>query len=142
MLNLRLSIISDWGRRNLVSFNASKTQFLHLSTRQDLPHSYPLFFNNTQLSPSPILNCLGLSFSQNSTGNLISYLLLNQLPRGSVFCIVFSHFFPLQLLTIYRGPCLPLYGVCMPCVGRFNTYSSFGQGGVKGFSSHQIPSSY
>ncbi len=25
-----LSIISDWGRRNLVSFNASKTQFLHL----------------------------------------------------------------------------------------------------------------
>ncbi len=27
-----LSIISDWGRRNVVSFNASKTQFLHLST--------------------------------------------------------------------------------------------------------------
>ncbi len=26
-----LSIISDWGRRNLVSFTASKTQFLHLS---------------------------------------------------------------------------------------------------------------
>ncbi len=29
------SIISDWGRRNLVSFNALKTQFLHLSTRLD-----------------------------------------------------------------------------------------------------------
>ncbi len=27
-----LAIISNWGRRNLVSFNASKTQFLHLST--------------------------------------------------------------------------------------------------------------
>ncbi len=28
-----LTIIFDWGRRNLVSFNASKTHFLHLSTR-------------------------------------------------------------------------------------------------------------
>ncbi len=27
-----LSIISDWGRRNLLSFNASKTQLLHRST--------------------------------------------------------------------------------------------------------------
>ncbi len=26
-----LALISDWDRRNLVSFNASKTQFLHLS---------------------------------------------------------------------------------------------------------------
>ncbi len=33
------SITSDWGRRNLVSFNASKTQFLHLSTRHNLPHN-------------------------------------------------------------------------------------------------------
>ncbi len=44
-----LAFISDWGRRNLVSFNASKTQFLHLSTRRNLPNSYPLFFDNTQL---------------------------------------------------------------------------------------------
>ncbi len=51
-----LSIISDWDRRNLVSLNVSKTQFLHLPTRHNLPHSYPLFFNNTQLSLSLILN--------------------------------------------------------------------------------------
>ena len=31
-LNSDLSIISQWGRENLVTFNASKTQFLHLST--------------------------------------------------------------------------------------------------------------
>ncbi len=60
-----LSIISDWGRRNLVSLNASKTQFLHLSTQQNLPYNYPLFFNNTQLSPSLIPNSLGVSFTQN-----------------------------------------------------------------------------
>ncbi len=36
-----LSIISDWGRRNLVSFIASKTHFLHLSTRHNPPDVYP-----------------------------------------------------------------------------------------------------
>ncbi len=29
-----LSVISEWGKGNLVSFSASKTHFLHLSTRQ------------------------------------------------------------------------------------------------------------
>ncbi|MCP5005068.1 MAG: hypothetical protein GY941_14210, partial [Planctomycetes bacterium] len=60
-----LSLISDWGRENLVVFNASKTQFLHLSTRQNLPDVYPLIINNTQLKPSPSLNILGVSFSSN-----------------------------------------------------------------------------
>ncbi len=62
-----LALISDWGRRTLVSFNASKTQFLHLSTRHNLPNSYPQFFDNTQLSPSSTLNILGLSFTTQST---------------------------------------------------------------------------
>ncbi len=60
-----LTLISDWGRRNLVSFNASKTQFLHLSIRHNLTNSNPLLFDNTQLSPSSALNILGLSFIQN-----------------------------------------------------------------------------
>ncbi|MCP4253520.1 MAG: hypothetical protein GY775_08930, partial [Candidatus Scalindua sp.] len=60
-----LSRISDWGRENLVVFNASKTQFLHLSTRQNLPDVYPLTFNNTHLNSSPFLNILGVSFSSN-----------------------------------------------------------------------------
>src|SRR6201990_2271818 len=34
-----LSRISNWGRENMVVFNASKTQFLHLSTRHNLPHN-------------------------------------------------------------------------------------------------------
>ncbi len=60
-----LAMISDWARRNLVSFNVLKTRFLHLCTRHNLPNSYPLFFDNTQLSPSSTLNILGLSFTQN-----------------------------------------------------------------------------
>ncbi len=58
-----LSIISSWGKRDLVSFNASKTHFL-LSIRQLLLDNYPLLFEHTQLSPTAI-NILGLSFSHN-----------------------------------------------------------------------------
>ncbi len=90
-----LALISDWERRNLVSFNASKTQFLHLSTRHNIPNSYPLFFDNTQLSPSSTLNILGLSFTQNLNWKLhISSLSLNQLPRSWAFCVVSASFFP------------------------------------------------
>ncbi len=88
-----LVIISKWGRRNLVSLNASKTQFLHLSTQ----HNLPLFFDNTQLSHSSTLNILGLSFTQNLNWKLhISSLSLNQLPRSWAFCIVSASFSPPQ----------------------------------------------
>ena len=62
-LTSNLSRISNCGRENMVAFNASKTQFLHLSTRQNLPHNYNIFSENTQLKPSPFLNILGVSFS-------------------------------------------------------------------------------
>ena len=50
-----LSLVSDWGRTNLVLFNASKTQFLQLSTRHNLLDNYLLFFNDTQLPLSSTL---------------------------------------------------------------------------------------
>ena len=60
-----LSLVSDWGRTNLVLFNASKTQFPQLSTEHNLPDNYPLFFNDTQLPLSSTLNTLDLSFTRN-----------------------------------------------------------------------------
>ena len=45
-----LSLAYDWGRAKLFLFIASKTQFLQLSTRHNLPDNYPLFVNDTQLS--------------------------------------------------------------------------------------------
>ena len=59
-----LSRISNWGRENMVVFNVSKTQFLHLSTPHNLPHNYDIFFENTQLKPSSFLNILSVSFSR------------------------------------------------------------------------------
>ncbi len=121
-----LSIISDWGRRNLDSFSAPITQFLHLLTRQDLPHSYPLFFNNTQLSPSLILNCLGLSFTQkfNWKFHILSLARSASSRLGVLYRL--QPFPPPSIAYNLQGPCASFYGVCMPCVGRFNTHSSFG----------------
>ncbi len=44
-----LAILSDWGRRNMVFFNASKTQSLHLSTR----HYGTLWCNGSKLGSHP-----------------------------------------------------------------------------------------
>ncbi|MPC29301.1 Transmembrane protease serine 11B-like protein [Portunus trituberculatus] len=52
------SNIYDLSKENLVVFNASKTQLLHLSTGHNLPDNYPLFFSDTQLFPSSTPNIL------------------------------------------------------------------------------------
>ena len=105
-----LSVISNWGRANLVKFNASKTQFLHLSTRHNLPDNYPLFFNDTQLSPSSTLNILGLSFTKNLNWKThISSLAKTASMKLGVLCRLHQFFSPYQLLTLYRGlirPCM------------------------------------
>ncbi|MPC12815.1 hypothetical protein E2C01_005525 [Portunus trituberculatus] len=54
-----------FGTKNLVVINASKTQFLHLSTCHNFPDNYPLFFNDTQLSPASTLNINSLFFTHN-----------------------------------------------------------------------------
>ena len=105
-----LSLISEWGNKNLVKFNASKTQFLHLSTRHNLPDNYPLFFNDTQLSPSSTLNILGLSFTKNLNWKLhISSLAKSASMKLGVLWRLRQFFSPHQLLTLYRGlirPCM------------------------------------
>ncbi len=99
-----LAIIFNWGKRNLVSFNASKTQFLHLSARHNLPNSYPLFFDNTHLSPSSTLNILGLSSTQNPNWKLhISSLTKSTSSRLGVLYCLRQFFSSAQLLYIYRG---------------------------------------
>ena len=105
-----LSVISNWGNRNLVNFNASKTQFLHFTTRFNLPQSYPLSFDNTEISPSSSLNILGLTFCQNlSWKDHIMSLAKSASKRLGVLSRLRSFFSPTQLLTLYRGlvrPCM------------------------------------
>ena len=112
-LNSDLSIISNWGRENLVSFNASKTQFLHLSTRHNLPQDYPLYFNNTQLTPSDSLNILGISFSPDLSWKDHIYSLAKTASKklGVLFRLR-KYFTPSQLLSQYRGLIRPCMEYC------------------------------
>ena len=109
-LTNQLSIISNWGIENLVAFNASKTQFLQLSTRRNLPTDYPLFFNTTQLKPSSNLNLLGLNFSPDlSWKDHITSLAISASKKLGVLRRFSKFFSPRQLLALYRGqirPCM------------------------------------
>ena len=109
-LTSNLSLVSDWGRANLVLFNASKTQCLQLSTRLNLPDNYPLFFNYTQLSLSSTLNTLGLYFTKNLNLQFhISTLAKSASKKLGVLWRLRPFFSPSQLLPLYRDlirPCM------------------------------------
>ena len=94
----------------MVVFNATKTQFLHLSTRHNLPHNYDIFFENTQLRPSSVLNILGVSFSRDlSRKDHITSLSNQASKRLGVLRRLQNYFTTPQLLDLYRGvvrPCM------------------------------------
>ncbi len=138
-----LSLVSEWSRRNLVSFNASKTQYLHLTSRHVNLHNYPLFFENTQLSPSSTINILGLSLSKDLNWELhISSLAKSASSKLGVLYRFKHYFSPSQLLTVYKGLVRPFMEYACHVWGGFHSYSSPGQSRIKGLSSHQFSSSY
>jgi hypothetical protein len=105
-----LSLISKWGKENMVVFNASKTQFLHLTTRHNLPDNYNIFFENTQLNPSAVLNILGVSFSRDLTWKDHVVSLTKQASKRLGVLRRLQRFFTSdQLLALYKGivrPCM------------------------------------
>ena len=78
-----LSHISNWGKENMVVLNASKTQFLHLYTRYNLPHNCDIFFESIQFKPSSALNMF--LFLVVFLGKITLLLFLNKILRGLVF---------------------------------------------------------
>src|ERR1044072_120999 len=94
----------------MVFFNASKTQFLHLSTRHNLPHNYDIFFKNTQLKPSSILNILGVSFSRDlSWKDHIISLSTQASTRLRVLRRLCVFFTPPQWLALFKGVVRPVW---------------------------------
>ena len=107
-LTFDLSLVSDWASANLVLFNASKTEFLQLSTRHNLSRIYPLFFSVTQLSLPSTLNTLGLSFTK----------YLNR--QFHISTIAKSASKKLGVLWHLRPFSLPLS--CLLCTGALSTH--------------------
>ena len=105
-LSKDLSRVSDWVKENLVVFNASKTQFPHLTTRSDLAsdYVYDVFFEGIRLKPSPSLNFLGVSFSRDLYGkNHIISLASKASKRLGVLRRLKKFFTPPQLFAMYDG---------------------------------------
>src|ERR1044072_6325135 len=94
----------------MVVLNATKTQFLHLSTRHNVPHNYDIFFENTQLDTSSVLNILGVSFSRDLFWkDHITSLSKHASKMLSILRRLHNYFTPPQLLALYRGvvrPCM------------------------------------
>ena len=123
-----LSLVSDWSRAILVLFNASKTQFLQLSTRHKLPDNYPLFFNDTQLPLSSTLNTLDLAFTENLNWQFhISTLAKSASKELCVLWRLRPFFSPLSAACSVQGPYPPMNELWLSCQGEFNSYSSFKQ---------------
>ena len=124
LLSSDLASISEWGRENLVNFNASKTQFLHITNRRNSPNSYPITFNSCQLQPSQTINILGVTFSSDLTwkDHITNLAKLGSRRLGALRRL--SGFFnPSQLLSVYRG-------LVRPCV-EYNSH-------IWGGSTHSV----
>ena len=57
-INSDLQSISEWGTRNLVKFNTSKTQFLTISL-SNTPSNHPIIFDDSEIPPLNSINILG-----------------------------------------------------------------------------------
>ncbi len=102
-----LSIVSEWGKRNLVSFNASETHFLHLSTRQTLPEIPLLFFESAHLFP-PTINIFGISLTSKLNWKFqISSITKSASSRLGVLWRLRQFCSPHKLLSTYKGRVRP-----------------------------------
>ena len=61
-INSDLQSISEWGTRNLVKFNTSKTQLLTISL-SNTPSNYPIIFEDSKILLLNSINLLGLQIS-------------------------------------------------------------------------------
>ena len=61
-INSDLQSISEWGTRNLVKFNTSKTQLLTISL-SNTPSNFPIIFEDSEIAPLNSVNILGLQIS-------------------------------------------------------------------------------
>nr|CAH7745328.1 unnamed protein product [Callosobruchus chinensis] len=105
-LSKDLEAITAWGLRNMVEFNASKTQYCTLSNKR-CPSEHSVLMNNQALPRSHLFKLLGVSITENmiwhehvssiaiAAGKKLGYLL-----RASI------------LLTLYKAQIRPSLEYC------------------------------
>ena len=108
-INSDLQSISEWGTRNLVKFNTSKTQFLTISL-SNTPSNYPIIFEDSEIPPLNSINILGLQISSSlSWRDHIVQIVKSASKKLGVLFQCKQYFNAAQLFKLYTGfihPCL------------------------------------
>ena len=111
-VNAGLERISDWGRRNCVNFNASKTCFIPISL-SNLPSDYSISFENVEIAPLTSINILGLEISTNlSWRNHIESIAKSASRKLGVLFRCRNFFSSAELLQLYVGLIRPCVEYC------------------------------
>ena len=104
-----LRSISEWGARNLVKFNTSKTQLLTISL-SNTPSNYPITFEDSEIPPLNSVNILGLQISSSlSWRDHIVQIAKSASKKLGVLFRCKQYFNSAQLFKLYTGfirPCL------------------------------------
>ena len=108
-INSDLQSISEWGTRNLVKLNTSKTQLLTLSL-SNTPSNYPIIFKDSKIPPLNSINILGLQISSGlSWRDHIVQIAKSASKKLGVLFRCKQCFNSAQLFKLYTGftrPCL------------------------------------
>ena len=108
-INSDLQSISEWGTRNLVKFNTSKTQLLTISLSNN-PSNYPIIFEDSEIPPLNSVNILGLQISSSlSWRDHIVQIAKSASKKLGVLFRCKLYFNSTQLFKLYTGfirPCL------------------------------------
>ena len=108
-INSDLQSISEWGTRNLVKFNTSKTQLLTISL-SNTPSNYPIIFEDSKILPLNSIDILGLQISSSlSWIDHVVQIAKSVSKKLGVLFLCKQYFNSSQLFNLYTGfirPCL------------------------------------
>jgi reverse transcriptase-like protein len=120
-LSQDLNLILDWGAKNLVHFNASKTQSCTLS-RKESSNTHPLLMSGQVLQSKDTFNLVGVTFENNLNWHkhIVSIATAASQKLGFLFRAK-KYFSPSHLYTLYvsqiRPPleyCSHIWGMASP----------------------------
>jgi len=111
-LSRDLQIILDWGTKNLVQFNASKTQSCSLSHKKST-NIHPIFMNGASLQNKESFNLVGVAFEHDLSwhGHITSIATSAAKKLGFLFRAR-RYFSSLNLYTLYVSQIRPCLEYC------------------------------
>nr|CAH7735187.1 unnamed protein product [Callosobruchus chinensis] len=121
-LSKDLEAITAWGLRNMVEFNASKTQYCALSNKRS-PSEHSVLMNNQALPRSHSFKLLGVSITENMIWHEhVSSIATAAMKKLGYLFRARKYFSPSNLLTLYKAQIRPSLEYCSHILGSCRPY--------------------